>query len=181
MQICPTLTTPLHCRTDYALKAIEPVKDRVSACFLATCCHGACNWEDYVGRDYLRDVMQDPTSNLTFGSPEFNLLRRWSGGTVLVAGELVGGAKEQCFTEVEDHHESGENGQDLFSILKIVESLNLKCGPQGLGRACQRLIDYGRLQYMKHSLFPGASNSGELFYYVHEEVTPQNAALMAHR
>jgi hypothetical protein len=43
--------------TDLALKSLEPI-NQVSACVMATCCHGACTWDDYVGRDYLCQTMK---------------------------------------------------------------------------------------------------------------------------
>jgi hypothetical protein len=61
----------------------------------------------------------------------------------------------------------------------IVDSLKLDCGVQGIGRACQRLIDYGRKEYMRQVLF--CTDKAELLYYVSPEVSPQNAALIARR
>ena len=68
------------------------------------------------------------------------------------------------------------------NISAIVESLNLQCGIAGLGRACQRLIDHGRLQYLRHNLFEGddSANVG-LCHYVPPQTTPQNALLVATR
>jgi Methyltransferase TRM13 len=33
------------------------IRTNVDACILATCCHGVCTWQDYVGRDYLHRIM----------------------------------------------------------------------------------------------------------------------------
>jgi hypothetical protein len=37
----------------------------------------------------------------------------------------------------------------------------LPCGVQGLGRACQRLIDYGRCEYLNHVIFSKDSGPPE--------------------
>jgi tRNA:m4X modification enzyme len=73
--------------TDLALKALYPIKDQVGVCIMATCCHGLCSWEDYVGRDFLQQaIMKDLDENNTpfrsFGREEFELMRMWSSGTV---------------------------------------------------------------------------------------------------
>jgi hypothetical protein len=33
--------------------------------------------------------------------------------------------------------------------------LTVNYGIQGLGRACQRFVDFGRLQYLQHDIFGG--------------------------
>jgi tRNA:m4X modification enzyme len=187
--------------TDLALKSLEPIKDQVSACVMATCCHGACTWDDYVGRDYLCQAMKQGQGDLSlsvegFGWAEFELLRRWSAGTVMTpksddeTTNTASGDKEE-----EDEHKiatgdmksSDDCTFDAFDgvgVVDVVEALQLKCNVQGLGRACQRLIDYGRREYLRKVLFadtPDQPGSAELLYYVPADVTPQNAALVAHR
>jgi hypothetical protein len=75
--------------------------------------------------------------------------------------------------------------KELFSDVtapKVAEAMNLQCGAQGLGRACQRLIDYGRQEYMRRVLFADTSPSNvRLLYYVPTSVSPQNAMLVANR
>jgi tRNA:m4X modification enzyme len=109
-----------------------------------------------------------------------------------------------------EHNTNNYNYNDadpaaVMGVATIVEALELKCGVQGLGRACQRLIDYGRLEYMRHVLFGNDASSAtttasaataatacpsnehsqqdnvQLVYYVPPEVTPQNAALIGRR
>jgi tRNA:m4X modification enzyme len=181
--ICSLIFSCQNYRTDLALKSMEPVKEHVSACIMATCCHGACNWDDYVGRDYLCAVMDDPACNFVFGSAEFDMLCQWSGGAVHVnkmddgSNGLPGGKQGDA-----GHSRSLCQDESLqpsnLGITKVVDSLNLQSGNQGLGRACQRMIDYGRLVYLRNNLFPGCSKPAELLYYVPEDVTPQNAALV---
>lgn len=56
--------------TDLALKSVLPIRKRIRGCILATCCHGVCNWSDYVGRPFLTKVMTTHDTNL-FGHEEF--------------------------------------------------------------------------------------------------------------
>jgi tRNA:m4X modification enzyme len=178
--------------TDLALKSLEPIKDNVTACIIATCCHGVCFWKDYVGRDYLAAAMVHEGSSLSsFGAAEFELLRLWSSGTVKDAARdgSQSGADNNADSEHANPREgsrSGDTGRAL-NVTRVVEALNLRCGAQGLGRACQRLIDYGRREYLRKVIFfddetnQSSANNVQLLYYVPDSVTPQNAALIAHR
>jgi len=186
--------------TDLALKSLEPMKQKLSACIMSTCCHGVCFWKDYVGRDYLVEAMVCETSLPSFGNKEFDLLRLWSSGTVRDF-ERVAKANVDDGSDMnsEDNDETNEDEEDDHSkpatcdaynisdddrvrnVARIAEALRLKCGPQGLGRACQRLIDYGRREYLRNVLFSDAKDNAQLLYYVSSEVTPQNAVLIAHK
>ena len=173
--------------TDLALRSLRDVRD-IHACLFATCCHGVCSWNDYVGQDVLRREFQDTP----FGAEEFELLRRWSTGAIHSnpcreascetddtndhpkQEEEEGGASE--------HKPVKENGEDLLNVNSIVESLQLKCGAQGLGRACQRLLDYGRCEYMREVVFHNEpSVQVEMLHYVSPNVTLQNTVLLGYR
>ncbi|GKY96149.1 hypothetical protein MPSEU_000574900 [Mayamaea pseudoterrestris] len=166
--------------TDLALKSMEPIKDQVSACIMATCCHGACRWSDYVGRDFLCADMDDPSRNFVFGSAEFDLLCHWSGGAVHVDNSEISTSCTADRPDVNnDYPNIATNGESVvLGVTRIVESLNLRCGQQGLGRACQRLIDYGRLGYIRDVLYPKMHDRAKLLYYVSCDISPQNAALV---
>jgi hypothetical protein len=89
----------------------------------------------------------------------------------------------------EDTHRLPEipERQQSLAVSRIVEELKLQCGVQGLGRVCQRLFDYGRLEYMRCVLYANVNVEedkrvvSDLCYYVPPEITPQNAVLMAAR
>ncbi len=211
--------------TDLALKSLVPVRQRVDACLMATCCHGVCSWEHYVGRDYLRRVLQMDK----FGPTEFDLIRRWASATASHGAELLydsatplgSSGKEgtdplvgltcQSFLESSDatqvHNQEREfdavddvldqpdsENQKSFevpkdpntSIYSIVKHLDLACGISGLGKACQRLIDYGRCEYMRQVLFfrqdEHIENSQvDICSFVPSSITPQNTLLRAFR
>lgn len=56
--------------TDLALKSMFPIRDRINGCILATCCHGLCNWSDYVGRSFLQRALSSEECN-SFGEAQF--------------------------------------------------------------------------------------------------------------
>jgi tRNA:m4X modification enzyme len=184
--------------TDLALKSMESLQGKVGACVLATCCHGVCDWKEYVGRDYLRQKMEDGKN--PFGPAEFDLLRRWCAGTVTclrpnaetIIRTSTGSGNDKPSKDAEEddlEHASGspakeDNGIESnarINISAVAKSLHLTCGVQGLGRACQRLIDHGRSEYLRKKIFADeASAVVELCHYVPPEVSPQNACLIAH-
>jgi tRNA:m4X modification enzyme len=174
---------------------LEPIRESVGACVLATCCHGICDWKEYVGRDYLRQEMED--GSLRFGPAEFDLLRRWCAGSVAcqntstdenASSDNAEAATQDASTDDLEHASGGpmqadtkpESINDNVNISAIVHSLKLCCGIPGLGRACQRLIDHGRSEYLCKRIFCNQESACvDLCHYVHAEVTPQNAVLIA--
>lgn len=171
------------CGTDLALKSLIPVTKKVSYVIMSTCCHGACNWQDYVGRDFIQKVMTMDDGLSSFGAKEFKLLMSWSAGTVkAVDPNKKKPESNPSSTEEVEHREALSTAGNIsleFGVTKIVESIGLVCGVHGLGRACQRIIDFGRLQFIKKALSFG--DNCELLYYVPDSITPQNALLIAHR
>lgn len=183
--------------TDLALKALEPIKNRVSACVMATCCHGVCNWVGYVGRDFLRQKMEENARHIAFGPKEFDLLRMWCAGAVASEASSRGG-QVKVDTPIADKVSDNDGGEQTdhmvpeisqparVNVSNIVSSLHLSCGVQGLGRACQRLLDYGRAEYLRNILFEKekdheSSTAVDLYHYVDSQTTPQNAVLVAYR
>ncbi len=165
--------------TDLALKSMVPIKHRVSGYLLATCCHGLCSWNLYVGRDFLRKAMLlGQATESCFGEKEFNLMKRWACGTVIPEFEEESNdeiTKKQ--TETDEHKSCEDDLIGDMSVTKVSNSIKLKCGPQGLGRACQRLIDYGRCEFLKNRLLGDTPGEVKMCHYVKSDVTPQNALL----
>jgi Methyltransferase TRM13 len=123
-----------------------------------------------------------------FGEKEFKLLQLWSAGTVKALDmngkkTVVVEKSVPSSSEVDDEHGTAPIPIGLpthvCGVTKVVESLGLASGEQGLGRACQRIIDYGRREFIRNELQFG--HDAELVYYVPDSITPQNALLVAHR
>jgi hypothetical protein len=131
-----------------------------------------------------------------FGAEEFDLLRRWCAASVAINDcHTITKQKVEVKGEEEQHNpERGEhfiNHTDTHanvaatSISSVVRDLDLTCGVQGLGRACQRLIDFGRYEYLRNQIFSNIEPHQKklvtkLSHYVPPKVTPQNAVLWAY-
>ena len=75
-----------------------------------------------------------------------------------------------------------DSGKDPLNVNSIVQSLQLKCGVQSLGRACQRLLDYGRCEYMREVVFHNEPGTHvEMVHYVSTDITLQNTVLLGYR
>lgn len=176
--------------TDLALKSLRDVA--VDGCVMATCCHGLCTWKDYVGRDCFLELFRGVGGLSTFLERDFDQLRRWTSASVLE--DSVSASSNTTKVEVNDEHNIGDadNGKGKSqNIFLVVKELGLACGGRGLGRACQRLIDYGRTEYIKNHLFHTTATSSteqgcisadvSLCHYCSSDVTPQNALIIAKR
>ena len=72
-----------------------------------------------------------------------------------------------------DNHAVDNN--DIWNIQQVISQNKLSCTKRGLGRMCQRLIDYGRMEHMKHVL---KMSDVHLCHYVSDDITPQNALII---
>lgn len=217
--------------TDLALKSLHSVRREIDACIFATCCHGVCDWQHYVGRDYLRTAMIgeekddcnadkkiDGSGLSSFGKAEFDLMVRWCGASVAHTddesittttaatrrrsngnSEIYDCAECEAGTDQESSESLDDHPTGIgTSVSNVVKSLKLSCGIQGLGRACQRLIDYGRFEYLRRDVFGAAKDDEktkekagcisddfdvviDLCHYTSPHVSPQNAILRAYR
>lgn len=170
--------------TDLALKSIIPIRHRINGYILATCCHGVCSWDLYVGRDFLGNAMCSASEmGESFGEAEFKYFRRWSTGTVVGDRQYKGSdynrKDKESDADADTEHPNNDEDNDaeyIIGVSQIANLMNLKCGAEGLGRACQRLIDYGRCEYMRKELL-GNDGRVSLSHYVDSNITPQNAML----
>lgn len=173
--------------TDLALKSLQPISHRIAGCVMATCCHGVCNWNDYVGRDYLRGVFNHTDGS--FGKNEFDTLKYWGGmgSAPTVPEDMSSYIQKQQQGEKQEEEEDNHDNNLVYQVSRtedrlssVVRDLGLACGSKALGRACQRLIDYGRVEYMKNVLFKDADVDGtRMQHYINPDVTPQNVLLMS--
>lgn len=167
--------------TDLALKSLESIRSEITTSIFATCCHGLCDFDSYVGRKFLLEQGR-------LGRDEFELMRKWSMASAMseTQDKAVSDGKDldkkistkRLDEEGEEHNQDESQYQlnDPSSIIAVVKKLGLACGCRGLGRACQRLIDQGRADYCREKL--GAHT--DIFHYVGDDITPQNAAIFIH-
>ena len=104
-------------------------------------------------------------------------MRKWACGTVTGSGSASSLSKGDDHNSIDGgvHDEHGNES----SLSKLLKSNNYKCSSKGMGRACQRLIDYGRCDYMKEAIFQNDQVKVGISHYVKDTVTPQNAMLYA--
>jgi len=177
--------------TDLALKSLRNI-GAIDGFVMATCCHGLCTWNEFVGRNCFLDLFCSEIGGLsTFGENEFNLLKRWTSASVLEdrpATEADSVKVED--KEMKDEHYRGTTDEETGrypNIFTVVKELELGCGGNGLGRACQRIIDHGRCDYIRKSLFApdntldGGDFNVRLLHYCSKTITPQNALIVASR
>lgn len=104
-------------------------------------------------------------------------MRKWACGTVTGLGTSTNSTKNEHF--VTNTAEDSPIVRNEHSLSKVLNSSNFQCGVKGMGRACQRLIDYGRCEFMKDMLFSGQEINVGISHYVEDNITPQNALLFA--
>ena len=122
---------------------------------IATCCHSSCVQDSCVGLSWLQDVC-------SVSNAEFELMRKWSGYFTLSGDTSSVG---ECTVVPESSADVGIMDKDsaLYHAM--------------LGRMCKRLIDHGRVQYIRRELGLEAT----LIPFVHPSVTPENVLLVAWR
>lgn len=158
---CPVVAVSKHLcgvATDLTLNcllAADPTgSGAVRGAAIALCCHHRCAWSDYCGRQWF--TAQGLTAD------DFALARRLSAWAVCfpgrskVAGPDYGGRGDQA--------EEGAPGE-LSAAEKVA-----------LGRDCKRLIDAGRMHFLRQRGF-----CAELVHYADPGTTPENALLVAWR
>ncbi|KAF9330154.1 hypothetical protein BGZ91_000250 [Linnemannia elongata] len=147
-------------------KLASPVK----GILIALCCHQLCHHYMYPNHEFLKEIDISPE--------EFVYLTRMSSWAVCV---------NQTQTKSETADEEGASkkevigGDDEHSIVadKELDRLgsNIALDFQGrekLGLQCKRLLDIGRVRYLKEHGY-----DAELVYYVDKETSLENLALMA--
>lgn len=139
----------------------------------ATCCHGLCEWNEYVGRSFLRDLFLKIDDTFVLDDVYFDAMKRWACCGATCTTNSSNDLKE----EEGEHANKISNGQDneKWNIQQVINQNNLSCTKPGLGRMCQRLIDYGRMEYMKQVL---KIKNVNICHYVSDDITPQNALII---
>ncbi|KAK3288561.1 hypothetical protein CYMTET_3968 [Cymbomonas tetramitiformis] len=181
--------------TDLALRCLDGYQARggkVQGVAIALCCHGACHYEDYVGRAWWEDT-------LGLSAAHFEQVRQmtaWATGCRPAARAQMkerGDAKPNV-SQSDDKPgkpEDGEGSTQLAhgseqsgpTMLKEGEASGAAFGAESftpekmlhLGRMCKQLIDAGRLAYVREVL----GLQADLVQYCLEEVSAENCLLVA--
>lgn len=146
---------------------------------LATCCHHACQFEDYVGNQWLL--------SLGINRAEFNVFKYWSSWASLdrtseqrklqSTGEPSAVPESADMLKENDAEDEEEEHSNTVTGREVPRPKNLNHQQLAtMGRQIKRIIDYGRLLFMQNSL--GVSSS-RLIKYCDERLSPECMLLLA--
>ncbi|XP_005104573.1 tRNA:m(4)X modification enzyme TRM13 homolog [Aplysia californica] len=155
---------------------------------IALCCHHRCDWATYVGREFMQNCGVTPV--------EFDLLTRLSSWATCARGKWRNFSKDSADAtdspkdlgpqedrkdnagEIDADEQPGDHVADDLVTSKssnaLRESLSVTVR-ENIGRKCKRLIDTGRLHYLRSKGMTCC-----LREYVSGEITPENVVLLAH-
>jgi tRNA:m4X modification enzyme len=165
---------------------------------IATCCHHACTYDDYVGREIFLDECQ-------ITREEFDVLKYWAGWATLDDATLArkrfknnhdGGSENasnddpvnpepENMAKSEEGNEVAENDEEEAlhkpspswneSYGSIVEQILDYQEMLEIGRKIKRILDFGRLLYLAQNL----KLSPKLLQYCDEKYSPECYLLLA--
>jgi tRNA:m4X modification enzyme len=160
--------------SDLAIRSLShvPSSDRKRGLGIATCCHHACNFDDYVGHRWL--------SERSISRSEFNILKQWSAWATLDRVADYRKPKQES-TEQQVQHDkvNGEEEEEDHAAPVVSDSIR----PVGLtaeqmldiGKKTKRFLDFGRVRYMREEL----GMSAELVYYCDSKLSPECVMIVA--
>uniref|UniRef100_UPI00398E58FB tRNA:m(4)X modification enzyme TRM13 homolog isoform X3 n=2 Tax=Pristiophorus japonicus TaxID=55135 RepID=UPI00398E58FB len=131
---------------------------------VALCCHHRCEWKHYVGKEFF--------SSQGLGAEDFKIFQRMSSWATcgMKRHSIDGGEAEfnNADQKVQlDEHDFEEESSAYEGTLSVEER-------EHLGRLCKRLIDQGRIWYLKQRGFDSA-----LQYYTSSSISLENVLLTA--
>ncbi|CAH8544208.1 unnamed protein product [Schistosoma mattheei] len=158
--------------TDLSLRCLKNGENvmNLSGIMFAVCCHSKCTWDETVGRFWL-----EKEAKIT--SDEFRLISYFSSWAVC-------GFK--CESSEQADNPIHSSNQSYLEALKSADEKECQdalhnldvCVKVKIGKMCKRLIDWGRLMYIKHELnLPNISSVA----YTTSDVTPENIVICASR
>jgi tRNA:m4X modification enzyme len=131
-----------------ATKTESSLSELARGLAIATCCHHACVWEDYVGREWLE-------AEENFTKAEFNIMKLWCGWAhtlrtcFLRRKDLDNMTDEKA--ENEDENATAEHEVDATKITSVVRPEGVTYEGMSLtGLMCKRILDEGRVQYLRN-------------------------------
>ncbi|XP_029355064.1 tRNA:m(4)X modification enzyme TRM13 homolog [Echeneis naucrates] len=148
--------------TDDPGPALESGIGPVLGLVVALCCHHRCEWRHYVGQEFF--LQQG------LGAAEFSAFCRMSSWATCGLRQTNKAQMPQNETSQrgdDEEHEGAEQTDSVNSFLSPTER-------EQVGRLCKRLIDGGRLHFLKTKGF-----SSKLSRYVDAQTTLENVLLTA--
>jgi tRNA:m4X modification enzyme len=132
------------------------IKEDVRGLAIATCCHHACTWADYVGNEWFESV--------GFTSEEYNIMKQWSGWAHTLkecdncgnsmSSQSAATSATSTLTEEPGTNDDEEDGEthDLSMLNNVARPNNLTLSEMSvIGKMIKRIFDHGRIVHL-HSL-----------------------------
>ncbi|KAF9177391.1 hypothetical protein BGZ51_008816 [Haplosporangium sp. Z 767] len=168
----------LKCLTNYQRSEQEksPLSSPVKGILIALCCHQLCQHYMYPNQEYLKEI--------GISAEEFVYLTRMSSWAVCVnhtKPEKTDGSPATPSDNKIPAANTNSGGDDhrveadkeLEELGSHIPALDFQARER-LGLQCKRLLDFGRVKYLKENGF-----DAELVYYVDKDTSLENLALMA--
>ncbi|XP_039948813.1 tRNA:m(4)X modification enzyme TRM13 homolog [Bactrocera tryoni] len=148
----------LRCITQPATGDSNNKTPNTNYILIALCCHHRCDWQAYVGKSFLQ------ANGLT--CRDFAVISKMASWAICGTGmsrERRRALEEQAQTSVE--------------VIDCSKTQRLSLSErERIGDMCKRILDYGRLLYLREHGF-----EAELKYYVARDVTLENVCLLARK
>ncbi|EDV43702.1 uncharacterized protein Dana_GF16397, isoform A [Drosophila ananassae] len=142
--------------TDLTLRCIQCNTDGsspVDYVLIALCCHHRCSWQSYVGRPFLHEC--------GIGPRQFAILIKMASWAVCGTG--LSRERRRAMEQADQKEQPEVTTQRLSREER-----------ERFGLQCKRLLDWGRLQYMRSQGYEAS-----LKFYVPKAVTLENVVLVA--
>ncbi|XP_071953611.1 tRNA:m(4)X modification enzyme TRM13 homolog [Antedon mediterranea] len=145
-----------------------PDKRQVSGTVFALCCHHRCNWKNYVGKEFFKEM--------GFSPEEFRVMTRLTSWAV--CGTKKNDESDHLVNDTESHNQ-GNTSETAQTSLNSKQPMSKSDGMNAeeraeIGRQCKRLIDLGRVKYMQ-----GHGFNVDLVYYIQQEISLENVVFIA--
>jgi tRNA:m4X modification enzyme len=171
----------IHPKSSEQERLVNAVRRRVRGVAIATCCHHACNWDDYTGREWLASLQ----NGLNISREEFDVLRLWSGwahtlrtghhrrkqesdsGSGDIEEAEAAGRTEEAVRTGSDGGDNMDNeddtntnvddhkleGETAASLTSVMRPSNITYeGMAATGSMVKKIFDYGRMMYLRGQL-----------------------------
>ncbi|KAI1317187.1 hypothetical protein EDD11_008879 [Mortierella claussenii] len=167
----------LKCITNFQKAELQRSKlsSPVKGILIALCCHQLCHHYMYPNQEFLKEI--------DISAEEFVYLTRMSSWAVCVnqtKTEKIGASTPDQDSNsgspnnaADDDEHCIEADSDLDKLGSNIPAMDFTARER-LGQQCKRLLDIGRVRYLKEHGF-----DAELVYYVDQETSLENLALMA--
>jgi len=172
--------------TDLALRALTDLDARSAVSSrglcMATCCHHACQWNDYVGRTWLQQC--------GFTCQEFDVMKLWSSWAFALGSTRVAASNttdtdtaaqatlgEKASEQEQEQEQEQEHQLPASLSSSVVRPTNLTREQMAnCGHVIKRLFDHGRVLYVRQAL--GLGNC-RVVQYCHAKDSPECYLLLA--